>query len=441
MTDETGDRPFWDLERYRSETIAPPRVAADGTRREQKLRMVYDGAAAVLFWTAFRSAFLTILTIGFHRFWMITRLRRFYWGAIRIDNDPLEYTGRGLEKLLGFLLALVFLAIYLGAVNITLAFVGFSYAANDPTALQAVLNISLVVTLPLIFYATYASHRYMLSRTRWRGIRFGLQPGAFGYMFRALGYSLLTAITLGLLYPYQHFKLVKYMTDRAWYGDLRFRQDGSWLELFSQWLWIYIILAIIGVLAWGFVENPENPAAYFFGTLAILFGGFVLLIFFFRYFVCAFRVFWNNRTLGEASFTNNVSTARVLGIYIGGTLATTVCAGLLTAGVGAIAYYAAFQVIDENAFLAALESEEQMLQIMSSAPILLAGLVTYLVFVALAIAFGQVFISQPVLRAQVAAMTVLNPAALSESQQREADAAAEAGGFADALGVDVGGGF
>jgi hypothetical protein len=38
-------------------------------------------------------------------------------------------------------------------------------------------------------------------------------------------------------------------------------------------------------------------------------------------------------------------------------------------------------------------------------------------------------------------MTINNIQALSVSRQREHDHAAEAGGFADALGVDVGGGF
>ena len=40
----------------------------------------------------------TVLTLGFYRFWMVTRLRRHYWNAIRIQGDPLEYTGTGREK-------------------------------------------------------------------------------------------------------------------------------------------------------------------------------------------------------------------------------------------------------------------------------------------------------------------------------------------------------
>src|SRR6056297_1966200 len=110
MTDQTSDGPFWDVERYRTnrDLLAEKRARERGQKRPDRLD--FDGDTGVLFWIALRTAFLTILTLGFYRFWMITRIRRYYWGAIRIDGDPLEYTGRGIEKLLGFLLALVILA-------------------------------------------------------------------------------------------------------------------------------------------------------------------------------------------------------------------------------------------------------------------------------------------------------------------------------------------
>ena len=65
----------------------------------------------------------------------------------------------------------------------------------------------------------------------------------------------------------------------------------------------------------------------------------------------------------------------------------------------------------------------------------------YFAIVATGLAFSQIFIVRPVLRRKAEGMQVFNIAALAHSQQRAHDRAAEAGGFADALGVDVGAGF
>ncbi len=65
----------------------------------------------------------------------------------------------------------------------------------------------------------------------------------------------------------------------------------------------------------------------------------------------------------------------------------------------------------------------------------------YLSVIAFAFIFAQIFIVRPILRRKAEGMQIFNISALANSQQREHDEAAEAGGFADALGVDVGAGF
>ena len=45
-----------------------------------------------------------------------------------------------------------------------------------------------LAVLPLIFFAQYRARRYMLSRTRWRGLRFAMDAAAVGYAWRALLY-------------------------------------------------------------------------------------------------------------------------------------------------------------------------------------------------------------------------------------------------------------
>ena len=184
----------------------------------------YFGKGGPLFRLYFLTAFLTLITLGIYRFWGKTRMRKYIWSAATGDGDSFEYTGTGLEKFLGFLVAIVILAIYLGIVQMILLFFGLNLFSEPTTQTQALAQIGAIyitffAVLPLLLFAQYRARRYKMARTRWRGIRFGMDNGAWGFAFRALGYYLLNALTIGLLNPLATFRLEKYMADRSWYGD------------------------------------------------------------------------------------------------------------------------------------------------------------------------------------------------------------------------------
>lgn len=414
-----------------------------GSQALDAVRPEYSKKGPSLFWLSMRLILMTVLSLGIYRFWMTTKLRRHYWSAIRVNGDPFEYTGTGLEKLLGFLIALVVLAIYLSIINLGLAFIGL-FSLDDPVQLQITLQLSLVATLPLIFYATYRARRYILARTRWRGIRFGMDQAAWGYTGRALLLMLLTIVTLGIAYPYQHFKLEKYKIDRTWFGDLQFRQDGSWRELLGYWIWFYVVGALAVAAIAGITFFPESPTAITIGVALASFGYLAIFLIGLRYQVAAFRYLWRNRTLGEASFRNDIDTGEVMGIYIGGSLAVGICTFLLSVAVAAVLFglfaVAGFGFVGE--FLAGANPDGPAVDsIAAQWPVIATIALFYLSFVGFGIAFSQIFIVRPILRRKAEGMQVFNIAALAHSQQRAHDRAAEAGGFADALGVDVGAGF
>lgn len=82
----------------------------------------YRGTRGELFPLAISVALLTFVTLGIYRFWGKTRIRKYIWSSTVGDGDAFEYTGTGLEKFLGFLVAIVALAIYLGVVQMLLFF-------------------------------------------------------------------------------------------------------------------------------------------------------------------------------------------------------------------------------------------------------------------------------------------------------------------------------
>lgn len=454
MTDDTNGPKPWDLEQFRGVRRHVERkddwekdreLVLDASHRTGKVAPKFAKDGPSLFWLALKTACLSVLTLGFYRFWMITRLRRHYWNAIRIQGDPLEYTGTGIEKILGFLVAVIILAVYLGLVNLGLMFIGMSYFQGNIVA----LNISILAAVPLFFFATYRARRYIMARTRWRGIRFGMDNGAWGYTVRALWYWFLTLVTGGLLYPYQQFKLAKYMADRTWFGDLKFHQNGSWIGLFAYWVWLYIALGLIGLAIWGMLADPGNPSTTVIAGLVIFIGYMSLFVMFMRYEVVVFRYLWSNRALGEASFQNDIAPGKIISVYLVGTLLVAICTLLISialvviAGVVAIGIFGVDELQNLGATMGgAMNQPMDMADPFQSIPaVVLTVIFFYLTFFAIPFAFSHIFITRPILQRKAEAMVIHGAQVLTQSRQRAHDHAAEAGGFADALGVDVGAGF
>ncbi len=393
----------------------------------------YFGKGAPLFKLYFITAIFTVLTLGIYRFWAKTRIRKYIWSSVTGDDDSFEYTGTGLEKFLGFLVAIVVLAIYLGLFQLLLTFLGFSIIPQDnsPQAIigqSIAINLSFLAILPLIFFAQYRARRYKMARSRWRGLRFGMENGAWGYVARALGYGILTIITLGILAPLATFRLEKYMADRSWYGDGRFEQSGRWQDLYKgmKHVFIGIGLLIVSIVLVAMAAGNESVGMGILGGVLIFVAYIWLLIGVVFYRVYAFNYMTGNKVLdGQVTFSAALETSTVIAKVIVGSVVIAVLMGVIfavIAGVGA-------------AIFAGAGATGQV-----GAGSIVGGLVILILYAGAFLAaggLGLVMITQPIIEHAVNNITVYNADHLNEIQQRSADSFADADGFADAL--DVGG--
>lgn len=403
------------------------------------LRPIYSGRRGRLFLLALSRMVLTILTLGVGRFWMVTRLRRHYWSSIALDGAPLEYTGRASEKLIGFLVAVVILAVYLLVVNLGLTFIGLSWFQGNILALQ----LPFLALFPMIFWARYRARRYILARTRWRGIRFGLAPGAWGYVARAMFWWAATVLSLGFLYPLMQMNLARYVTDRSYYGDLAFRQRGGWLPLLGSWLWFWAPLAAIASLliaaASGRVLSDDMDPGFTIvglGLAALLWLGFAFI----RHQVFSFRYIYGGKVLDGRTFAEiEIGVWRVIRIYLLGGL--MIGLGISITGIAtSAAGFAALAGLERDGgvvdSLAAGEAPD-----LSGLIALALGALVYLPAIAVYTAFRHAFINHPLVRAITTSTRIHDLAAAARARQRPHDQQVEAGGFADALGADIGGAF
>ena len=213
-------------------TAAFARAAADAGgvfRQPRRILPISPSAAPAL----------EFVTLGFYRFWLLTDIRRHLWANTMVDGDAAEYTGRGKELLIGFLVALAILVpIYLGYFLIGL----------EAERLKAFASIPLIAFFYLFGqFAIYRARRYRLTRTVWRGVRFWMTGSGWIYALRASLWGLLTVVTLGLALPWRTAALERYKMRHSYYGDLQGSFEGRGWGFFKRgwWLWLVAIVTLI----------------------------------------------------------------------------------------------------------------------------------------------------------------------------------------------------
>jgi uncharacterized membrane protein YjgN (DUF898 family) len=260
-----------------SRQIVPP-PPADGP--VEGIR--YEGRTGPVAAIALQNALYSLLTLGIYRFWAKTRLRRYFWGSTIYRGEPLEYTGRGIEIFLGFLIAIVILTVLVSL------FEAAVQAAGGPLSAGAgvVQMVQSLVFLFLIFVALFRARRYRLSRSQWRGIRGGQSGSAVVFALTALGWGVVVVLTLGLAYPVYRTRLMKYQMENTWFGSERFAFAGRAGELFGRWF-----------VAW----------LLFLPTFGLIY---------IWYRVREFRYFAAKCSLGPLSFSSDLKCGRIYLIFL-----------------------------------------------------------------------------------------------------------------------------
>ena len=205
--------------------------------------VTFSGSRREIARIAFGNTLLTVLTLGIYRFWAKTRLRQFYWEHIAIGGSPLEYTGRATELLIGFLIAMVALAILSVIGGVLQFYVGFGDLQIDGLAEL----FSYIVIGWLYGFAVFRARRYRLTRTLWRGIRFGQDGSAMRYAWMRFGWLLLLVVSFGVVRPWFDVALRRYEMTHTRFGFSRFSYTGRGRDLFPYWWPVLLPMAAIGV--------------------------------------------------------------------------------------------------------------------------------------------------------------------------------------------------
>jgi uncharacterized membrane protein YjgN (DUF898 family) len=227
----------------------------------------FSGSRSEFFNLVKRGAGLEFVTLGFYRFWLTTDIRRHLWSNTQIDGDGAEYTGRGKELLIGFLVALAILVpIYLG----------YFLVGLEAERVKAFASIPLVAFFYLFGqFAIFRARRYRLTRTVWRGVRFWMSGSGWIYALQASLWALLSMVTLGLALPWRVAALERYKMRHSYYGDLQGSFEGTGWEFFKRgwWLWLLAPIAFLIYPLAPFIYGAFKAVEWRWWLSGIRFGG------------------------------------------------------------------------------------------------------------------------------------------------------------------------
>lgn len=300
---------------------------------------------------------LRILTLGIHHFWGKTEVRRRIWSSVRINGEPLEYTGTGRELLTGFLI--IFALIILPVMLLTF---GAVFLFGPESTLIRLFQVSLYAGFAFLTgIAIYRAQRYRLNRTRWRGIRAGLTGSSLGYGWTYFWTLLLMPLTLGWISPWRATRLQKILTDDMRYGDRSFHFSGHSGPLYKSYAVFWVLTALLALATFaalgsamsdfvfiaGSEEPPQLPPDRILEIVALVYGGIfvagmIYMMFSAWYRAAMMRHFARHTHIDGLTFHSTVKARGLLWITITNYLLLfvgAIVATLATVAIGVIVFW------------------------------------------------------------------------------------------------------
>lgn len=280
----------------------------------------------------------SLLTLSIYRFWGKTNVRRHIWGCVHINGEPLEYTGRGSELFLGFLIVFALFILPVFVISFVLQ---LTFGPQHPALV--IFNFGVVIIVFLLWgMALYRARRYQLSRTLWRGIRGALVGSSLTYSLLYFAAMLLRSMTLGWSTPAMNLILQERMTGDMRFGSMPFRIKGRAGPLYGAyalcWVTMLVVLIILAgvfglALYWhgdalkevfAGTSNPQTEATVFVVVVGMI-AGFLLfsivsaLIWAF-YVAREMSIFTSYTTFDQARFQLDATGGSLIALTLGNIL-------------------------------------------------------------------------------------------------------------------------
>lgn len=179
----------------------------------------YDGNSATIAKLWFKSLILTILTLGFYRFWGKTKLRQYIAGCHQLGGERFSYVGNAEELFYGFFRAIPYFAPIV-------AIVAAAVLTGYPSEILGFLYL-----LWLGKFFAYGALQYRTARTKWHGVNGSLAGDRRSFARKQF---FTTIFSFGILVPYITIDRHIYTMINLNFGGLKGKFDRQPHKLISR---------------------------------------------------------------------------------------------------------------------------------------------------------------------------------------------------------------
>lgn len=165
---------------------------------------------------------LTIVTLGIYYPWAKAKTLQFIFGQTTLNEDSFAFHGTGKEMFKGFIKAI-------GLFFCLALIMGVLFYLQMPILGGVFFYLGIIAILPV---AIHGSYRYRMSRTSWRGIRFGYRGDRKEFTLLFFKWIFLTIITFGIYGSWLKINLRNYVLSNVRFGDAELNYDGDGRDYF-----------------------------------------------------------------------------------------------------------------------------------------------------------------------------------------------------------------
>jgi uncharacterized membrane protein YjgN (DUF898 family) len=197
----------------------------------QTPQLSFHGDGKTLFKIWITNLLLTICTLGIYYPWGRANMKKYLYSSTYLGDYSFEFCGTGKQMFFGLL---KFFAIY---VVLQLGFIAiFIFLPDEISKIlgQFAGFLFLILYLPIFALFLHGSLRYRMSKSFYRGIRFGYRGSKKTLVLSLLKYAALTLCTLGIYYSWFINNIRKYIYGNTKFGSIKFEFNGKGFDYFCK---------------------------------------------------------------------------------------------------------------------------------------------------------------------------------------------------------------
>lgn len=233
-------------------------IVDESTSREQNYKLDFIGNGSDFFGILIINWLLTVVTLGFYYPWAKAKKLQYLYNATTLNDNSFEFHGTGKEMFKGFIKAIIIFGLLYAML------MGFTLGLKMPIVGVVVFYLAFLAILPI---AIHGSYKYRMSRSSWRGIRFGYRGDRNELIQNFFKWVGLTIITLGIYGSWLVINLRNYLIGNIKFGDINFKYEGNGSDYFLLNLKGYLLTVFtLGIY---FFWWQKNLTEYYINNISL----------------------------------------------------------------------------------------------------------------------------------------------------------------------------